>query len=77
MEFEDITLGEIAEIEDYAGMSFSKVGDDIPGVFRLRIGLAWVLKRRIDPSFTIEQAAKITPNELGELFGEVDSEVKK
>ncbi len=56
MDFENITLGEIAEIEDYAKMSFSEIGDDTPGVYRLRIGLAWIMKRRIDPSFTIKHS---------------------
>jgi len=45
MDFENITLGEIAEIEDYAKLSFTQIGDDTPGVYRLRIGLAWIMKR--------------------------------
>jgi hypothetical protein len=69
MDFENITLGEIAEIEDYAKMSFSEIGDDKPGVYRLRIGLAWIMKRRIDPTFTIKQAEGLTPTELTDLFG--------
>ena len=78
MDFENITLGEIAEIEDYAQMSFSEIDDEKPGVFRLRIGLAWIMKRRIDPSFTIKQAEALTPNDLTDLFADDDSDkVKK
>lgn len=69
MDFENITLGEIAEIEDYAKMSFSEIGDDTPGVYRLRIGLAWIMKRRIDATFTLKQAEALTPNDLTDLFG--------
>ena len=77
MDFENITLGEIAEIEDYANMSFSEIGDDKPGVFRLRIGLAWVMKRRVDPSFTIKQAEALTPTDLTDLFGSDESDAVK
>jgi hypothetical protein len=77
MDFENITLGEIAEIEDYANMSFSEIGEDKPGVFRLRIGLAWVMKRRVDPSFTIQQAEGLTPTDLTDLFGSDESDAVK
>jgi hypothetical protein len=73
MDFENITLGEIAEIEDYAGMSFTEIGDDKPGVYRLRIALAWVIKRREDPSFTIAQAEGLTPSDLTDLFDSSES----
>lgn len=69
MDFENITLGEIAEIEDYAKMSFSEIGDDKPGVYRLRIALAWIIKRRNDSAFTIKQAEGLTPTDLTDLFG--------
>lgn len=78
MDFENITLGEIAEIEEYARMSFSEIGDDKPGVYRLRIALAWVIKRREDPSFTLGQAEQLTPNDLTALFENDESaKVKK
>jgi hypothetical protein len=77
MDFENITLGEIAEIEDYANMSFSEIGEDKPGVFRLRIGLAWVMKRRVDPSFTIKQAEGLTPTDLTDLFGSDEPDAVK
>jgi hypothetical protein len=78
MDFENITLGEIAEIEDYARMSFSEIGDDKPGVYRLRIALAWIMKRREDASFTIAQAEALTPNDLTALFDNDESDkVKK
>lgn len=75
MEFEDITLGEIEEIEDYANMPISKIGDDAPGVIKLRIALAWVIKRRTDPTFTIDAAKKMTATELTSFFA--GDELKK
>jgi hypothetical protein len=77
MDFENITLGEIAEIEDYAKLSFSEIGEDKPGVYRLRIGLAWIMKRRIDPTFTIKQAEQLTPTDLTDLFGADETDAVK
>ena len=77
MDFEDITLGEIAEIEDYAQLPFSDIGEEKIGVIKLRIGLAWIMKRRMDSSFTIKQAEALTPNDLGALFEGDGDEVKK
>jgi hypothetical protein len=68
MDFEDITLGEIEEIEDYAGLPISDIGEERPGVIKLRIALAWVLKRRENPSYTIEDAKKMTAVELTAFF---------
>lgn len=76
MDFDDITLGEIAEIEDYAGLPFSEIGEEKVGVIRLRIGLAWILKRRTDPTFTAKDAEKLTTNDMTALF-EGDENTKK
>jgi hypothetical protein len=75
MDFEDITLGEIAQIEDYAGLPFSDIGEERIGVIKLRIALAWVMKRRENPEFSIADAEKLTPNDFAELFG--DDHTKK
>lgn len=73
MDFDDITLGEIAEIEDYAGLPFSDIGEEKVGVIKLRIGLAWIMKRRTDPSFTIKDAEKLTTTDMANLFGDDDT----
>lgn len=64
MDFDDLTLGEIEEIENYANMSITKIGEEIPGVSKLRTGLAWILKRRSNPDFTIEDARKLSSSEM-------------
>ena len=70
MDFEDITLGEIAEIEDYAQMPFSEIAEERLGVIKLRIALAWIIKRREKPDFTIADAEKLTPGDFATLFGD-------
>lgn len=77
MDFEDITLGEIAEIEDYAKLPFSDIGEEGVGVIKLRIALAWIIKRREDKTFTIADAEKLTAKDFAELFGDEDDEAKK
>ena len=76
MDFEDITLGEIEDIEEYAGLPISSIASNEPGVIKLRVALAWILKRRIDPNFTIDDARKLSTKQLGELLEE-DSLEKK
>jgi hypothetical protein len=76
MDFEDITLGEIAEIEDYAQLPFSDIGEERIGVIKLRIALAWVMKRRTNPDFTISEAETLTPNDFAQLFGDDDTTKK-
>ena len=77
MDFENITLGEIAEIEDYAQLPFSDIGLEKVGVIRLRIALAWIIKRREDPSYTIAQAEALTTAEMGLLFGTDEQDAVK
>lgn len=68
MDINSLTLGDIEEIENYAGLSFSQIGDDAPGVSKLRTALVWVLKRKENPNFTIEDARLLTPAELEAIF---------
>jgi len=76
MNFEDITLGEIAEIEDYAQLPFADIGEERVGVIKLRIALAWIIKRRENANFKIADAEKLTPADFAELFGDDDTTKK-
>lgn len=70
MDFNDITLGEIEEIEDYAGLPVSMIGDvNTAGTAKLRTALAWIAKRREDPAFTIADARKLSASQLTEIIG--------
>jgi hypothetical protein len=78
MDFEDITLGEIEEIEDYAGLPIQMIGEmGTVGTHKLRIALAWIVKRRENPKFTIEDAKKLKTSELMTIMGGDDDEQKK
>jgi hypothetical protein len=75
MDINTLTLGDIEDIENYAGLSFSEIGEDKPGVAKLRTALVWVLKRKENPTFTIDDARMLTPDELERIFE--DTEPKK
>jgi hypothetical protein len=75
MDIDTLTLGDIEDIENYAGLSFSDIGEDKPGVSKLRTALVWVLKRKANPEFTIEEARNMTPDELSAIFE--DTPLKK
>jgi hypothetical protein len=78
MDFEDITLGEIEEIEDYAGLPIQMIGEmDKVGTHKLRTALAWIVKRRENPKFTIEDAKKLKASELMTIMGGDDDKQKK
>jgi len=78
MEFEDITLGEIEEIEDYAGMPIQMIGDmDKIGTHKLRIAFAWIVKRRENSTFTLDDAKKMKAAELFAIMGDGGDSQKK
>ena len=54
-----LTLGELEEIEDLTGRNVTaELGKGTPSA-RTLTALIWVIKRRTDPGFTIEDARKI------------------
>lgn len=56
---DDLTLGELAEATDIAG-DIKTAGDN----FRNTAALAWVTKRRTDPTFTFEDALKLKMGDI-------------
>lgn len=68
MDFDEITLGELAEIEAFADASITEIMEATPAATKLKIGMAWVLKRRTEPKFTVEDAKALTMSELMEFL---------
>lgn len=63
---ENITLGDLADIEDATGISL--VGIDLTKPpMKVALALAWILRRKSDPSFTYEQARNLPVSAVGEL----------
>ena len=60
----DLTLGEVEEIENLTGLTVGDFGDGTKMSAKLVTAFVYISKRRTDPDFTIEDARKI---KLGEF----------
>ena len=76
MNVEDLTLGEVEEIENYAGLPLASLADSDKPSGALMVAIAWVAKRKEDPNFTLHQAKQLTSKELNEILGEEDPKAK-
>jgi formate-dependent phosphoribosylglycinamide formyltransferase (GAR transformylase) len=68
VDFNDITLGEIEDIEAYAGLPISQIADLDSTSSKLRTAFVWIVKRRENPAFTIADAKNLPASELASIF---------
>jgi hypothetical protein len=59
VDLNEISVGEIEEIEDLAGMPFDTVFDPKARKGKILRAIATVVRQRTDPSFTFEEAGKL------------------
>jgi len=74
MNFETLTLDEIETIENLTGISIDKLGEDSTPKGKNLKAIIYVMKKREDASFTIEQAGKYSLTDALALF---DGDSKK
>lgn len=59
----ELTLGDIEDVEEAAGMSFSAIVDELGGErlppARVLTALVWVSRRREDPDYSLETARSL------------------
>lgn len=67
MNVDDLTLGEVEEIENYAKVPLTSLTEGNPST-SLLIGIAWIMKRKTDPKFTVEHAKRLTMKDLNEIL---------
>jgi len=70
MALNDLTLDDIAEVERLSGQSLADLGNPDAKKGVLMKAIVFVSKRQQDPSFTFEQAGKLTMAEMNEVLGE-------
>ena len=69
MELQDLTMGEIEEIEEIANDSItSALASDGANRTKALIGIAWIVKRKTDPAFTLDKARGLTMREINALL---------
>lgn len=64
MDMSKLTLGEIAQIEDISGLPVSALADDDKPKAKSLIALAYVMTKRTNPQFTINEAEALTMEDL-------------
>lgn len=76
MDIKNLTMGEIAKVEELSGQPLAALADDDKPKGKLMAALAFVIKRREDPKFTLESANNMTMAEITALL-EDDDKVSK
>ena len=59
IDISDLTIAEVVEIEDLTGLPLDALGQADKPKGRMLQALAYISKRRDDPSFTFEQAGAL------------------
>jgi hypothetical protein len=72
-DIDSLTLGEIARVEDISKMSIKRFSDPDAFVGRMTAALAYVVKRRSEPTFQFDQALNLTQREVNDLL-DLDSD---
>jgi hypothetical protein len=76
MNVNELTMGEIDEVETYAGVPLSSLASTETSNTKLLIGLAYVIKRKEDPKFSLEHAKRLTMDEITAMLEDDDTDPK-
>lgn len=77
MDITNLTLGEVATVEELSGRSLSTLNDEATPKGRVMAALAYVLTLRTDPKYTMRQAEALTMEDVNKLFTADKDDVKK
>ena len=72
IDINDLTIGEIVEIEERTGLPLDALGQADKPKGRMLQALAYIVKRREDPEFTWEQAGELKINTKSEPVDPTD-----
>ena len=62
IDLDDLTIGEVIEIEDLTGLPLDALQDTTMKKGRVLQAMAFISRRRVDPAFTFEDAANLKLN---------------
>lgn len=69
IDYNSLTMGEIAKIEELSGQPFTALEDDSLPKGNALAALAFVVKRREEKGFTWNQAQELTLTDVTDLLG--------
>jgi hypothetical protein len=67
-DFESLTLNEVEQIELITGNSIDQILDAGQPKGKAMKAIIFIMKKRLDPNFTIEQAGSLSMTEANALF---------
>jgi hypothetical protein len=73
IDFNTMTLNEIEEIELLTNKSIDSIMDDGAPKGRVFKAIIFVMTKRTNPDFTLEQAGKLSMDDAAKLFGDEDT----
>lgn len=71
-DFESLTLNEVEQIELITGNSIDQILDAGQPKGKAMKAIIFIMKKRLDPNFTLEQAGSISMTEANALFAGED-----
>jgi hypothetical protein len=71
-DFESLTLNEVEQIELITGSSIDQLMDAGQAKGKAMKAIIFIMKKRTDPNFTLEQAGNISMTEANALFAGED-----
>jgi hypothetical protein len=71
-DFESLTLNEVEQIELITGNSIDQLLDAGQAKGKAMKAIIFIMKKRLDPNFTLEQAGSISMSEANALFAGED-----
>ena len=77
MNVNDLTLGEVEEVENYSGLPIAALADPEARKGKLLVALAWVIKRKEDPKFSLEHAKRLSMGDITALLTDEDADPKE
>lgn len=76
MDINTLTLGEVAKIEELSGQPLAALSDESAPKGKLMAALAFVIKRRQDPKFTMIQAEDLNMADIQALLADDGDQAK-
>ena len=74
IDIDDLTIAEVVEIEDRTGLPLDALGQADKPKGKMLQALAYIVKRRADPTYTWEQAGELKINTSSEPVDPTDGD---
>lgn len=67
--YESLKMSELRMVEEKSGMGIGSLGDELSPKAAMLSAMAWVVKKRENPTFTYAEAGELTQSEVNAILG--------